>query len=73
MFLNFCREARRSRKTDFTLLRTLVDRDDQLYAQDQKHRGRSSRSADLSDVSEPYLKNTGCKDQSPDRGPPCIF
>ena len=41
--------------------------------QEQKRHGRSSRSADMSDVTEPYLRNTGCKDQSPDRGPPCIF
>ncbi|CAF0780237.1 unnamed protein product [Adineta steineri] len=54
-------------------LQTFVDRDNQLYTQEQKRRGRSSRSADVSDVNEPYLRNTGCKDQSPDRGPPCIF
>ncbi|CAF0847511.1 unnamed protein product [Rotaria sordida] len=54
-------------------LQTLVDRDNQLFTQEQKRRSRSSRSADMSDVSEPYLRNTGCKDQSPDRGPPCIF
>ncbi|CAF1142328.1 unnamed protein product [Adineta ricciae] len=54
-------------------LQTLVDRDNQLYVQEQKRRGRSSRSGDMSDVNEPYLRNTGCKDQSPDRGPPCIF
>ncbi|CAF3336332.1 unnamed protein product [Rotaria socialis] len=54
-------------------LQTLVEHDNQLYAQEQTRRSRSSKSADMSDVSEPYYKNTGCKDQSPDRGPPCIF
>jgi len=54
-------------------LQAVVDRDNQFYTQEQSRRGRSSRSSDMSDVSEPYLRNTGCKDQSPDRGPPCIF
>ncbi|CAF4212877.1 unnamed protein product, partial [Rotaria magnacalcarata] len=37
-------------------LQTLVDHDNQLYTQEQTRRSRSSKSADMSDVSEPYYK-----------------
>lgn len=54
-------------------LQNLIDRDNQLFHQEQKRQRRSSRSTDISDISEPFVRNPNCKDQSPDRGPPCIF